>query len=127
MLKGLIAAKAAERVTPADLERLRGHADRLTAAVTERVPLRYSTSDRDLHETLAEIASQATASDLIGRLGTRLLHFQFQLSLRPGRPQASLGEHLVVIEAVLARDPHAAAQAMHDHLDSVIAAIGELG
>ncbi|WP_026163190.1 GntR family transcriptional regulator [Kribbella catacumbae] len=125
-LEGLIAAKAAERATPADRKRLRGYAKQLTAAVAEGAPLKYSAANRELHSTLAEIAGQTTATDLIGRLNIQMVRFQFQLSLRPGRPQTSLGEHLAVIKAVLARDGARAEQAMRDHLDSVIVAVREL-
>ncbi|MEV5836893.1 GntR family transcriptional regulator [Nocardia sp. NPDC052112] len=124
-LEGLIAAKAAENASPADVERLRRYADQLTAAVRESAPLKYSELNHEVHAVLAEIAGQSTASDLIGRLNTQVVRFQFQLSLRPGRPQTSLAEHLAVIDAVIAHDPAGAEQAMRAHLDSVIAAVGD--
>ncbi|MGV9675756.1 GntR family transcriptional regulator [Nocardia sp. NPDC003482] len=124
-LEGLIAAKAAEHATAADLARLREHADLLTAAVRDNEPLKYSALNHDLHAALAEIAGQRTAADLIGRLNTQVVRFQFQLSLRPGRPRVSLAEHLAVVDAVVARDPIAAERAMRAHLDSVIEALNE--
>lgn len=124
-LEGLIAAKAAERATQADIELLRDYAARLTDAVEESAPLKYSSLNHELHAVLAEIAGQSTASGLISRLNTQMVRFQFQISLRPGRPQTSLGEHLAVTEAVIAHDPAAAEQAMRHHLDSVIAALGD--
>ncbi|MVU80641.1 FCD domain-containing protein [Nocardia sp. ET3-3] len=123
VLEGLIAAKAAERATDADRERLRGYADQLAAAVRDGEPLKYSSLNHELHAAIAEMAGQHTAADLIGRLNTQVVRFQFQLSLRPGRPQVSLAEHLAVVEAIIAHDPAAAEQAMRDHLDSVITAL----
>ena len=41
-------------------------------------------------------------------------------SLRqPGRPGQSLDQHGVIAEAVRAKDPEAAAHAMHTHVESV--------
>jgi DNA-binding GntR family transcriptional regulator len=125
VLEGLIAAKAAERVTPADADRLRAHAEQLSAAVRDGEPMKYSTLNHEMHAMLREIAGQETAADLIGRLNAQIVRHQFQLSLRPGRPQVSLGEHLAIAEAVVAGDPAAAEQAMRDHLDSVIAALSD--
>ncbi|MBV9381522.1 MAG: FCD domain-containing protein, partial [Streptosporangiaceae bacterium] len=48
---------------------------------------------------------------------------QFQLALRPGRPQASLPQHLAIIDAIAARRPEAAEEAARGHLRSVIAAL----
>lgn len=125
VLEGLIAAKAAERVQPADIVRLRGYADQLTAAVRDGEPLKYSSLNHELHAALADIAGQLTAADLIGKLNAQIVRHQFQLSLRAGRPQVSLGEHLAVAEAVIAGDPVEAERAMRAHLDSVIAALSE--
>ncbi|WP_433566727.1 GntR family transcriptional regulator [Nocardia sp. CA-151230] len=124
-LEGLIAAKAAAHADETDIARLRDYADQLSAAVRDNEPLKYSTLNHELHTVLAEIAEQRTAAELIGKLNIQVVRYQFQLSLRPGRPQISLGEHLAIVEAVIAHDPVAAEQAMRDHLDSVIAALNE--
>lgn len=125
VLEGLIAAKAAERITPADADRLRGYSTRLSAAVQDGELLEYSTLNHELHAVLREIAGQETATDLIARLNAQIVRHQFQLSLRPGRPQVSLPEHLAIVDAVVAGDPIAAEQAMRDHLDSVITALSQ--
>lgn len=124
-LEGLIAAKAAQRATPADAERLRGYSEQLSAAVRDGEPVKYSNLNHELHGVLREIAGQETAADLIGRLDAQIVRHQFQLSLRPGRPQISLGEHLAIVNSVIAGDAVAAERAMRDHLDSVIAALSE--
>lgn len=125
VLEGLIAAKAAARITPPEADRLRRYAERLTASVQDGELLEYSSLNHEMHVVLREIAGQETAADLIARLNAQIVRHQFQLSLRPGRPQVSLGEHLAIVDAVVAGDPIAAEQAMRDHLDSVIAALGQ--
>ncbi|WP_084525429.1 GntR family transcriptional regulator [Nocardia vaccinii] len=124
VLEGLIAAKAAARITPPDADRLRRYAEQLSAAVHDGELLEYSALNHEMHAVLREIAGQETAADLIARLNAQIVRHQFQLSLRPGRPQVSLGEHLAIVDAVVAGDPIAAEQAMRDHLDSVIGALG---
>jgi DNA-binding FadR family transcriptional regulator len=57
----------------------------------------------------------------------QLVRHQFALSLLPGRPAVSLPEHLAIIEAIQARDPKAAEQAMRAHIASVIEALRGLG
>ncbi|WP_019927664.1 GntR family transcriptional regulator [Nocardia sp. BMG111209] len=125
VLEGLIAAKAAERATPADQDRLRDYSDRLSTAVRDGEPLKYSSLNHELHAVLREIAGQAAAADLISRLNAQIVRHQFQVALLPGRPQVSLGEHLAIVDAVIAGDAAAAEQAMRDHLDSVIKALAQ--
>jgi DNA-binding GntR family transcriptional regulator len=69
------------------------------------------------------MSGQAVAAALLERLNGQLVRHQFQLSLRPGRPQASLGEHLAIIAAIAARQPAEAEEATRRHLRSVITAL----
>jgi DNA-binding GntR family transcriptional regulator len=70
-----------------------------------------------------EISGQAVATSLLERLNGQLVRHQFQLSLRPGRPQSSLPEHLAIIAAVAGRRPAEAEDATRRHLGSVISAL----
>jgi DNA-binding FadR family transcriptional regulator len=67
------------------------------------------------------------AAGLLERLNAQLVRHQFQLALRPGRPQASLPEHLAIVAAILARRPDEAEEAARRHLRSVISALRETG
>ena len=82
-----------------------------------------SALNRELHRLVREISGQSTATGLIERLNGQLVRHQFQLSLRPGRPQASLGEHLAIIAAITRRQPDQAEHAMRRHLRSVMGAL----
>ncbi|MGW0460753.1 GntR family transcriptional regulator [Streptomyces tendae] len=124
VLEGLTAAKAAERAGPDDTARLTEHADRLSRAMRAGELAEYSALNSQLHLMLADMSGQRTAADLIERLNAQIVRHQFQLSLRPGRPQVSLAQHLAIIDAVVAGDPAAAQYAAHAHLDSVIEALG---
>jgi DNA-binding GntR family transcriptional regulator len=122
-LEGLCAAKAAERVTGPQAARLRELGEQLQRSVDDGEPLKYSALNHELHRLVREISGQRVAAGLLDRLNGQLVRHQFQLSLRPGRPQASLGEHLAIIDAITAQRPADAEQATRRHLRSVITAL----
>ncbi len=125
VLEGLCAAKAAERITGPEAARLRQLGTQLQRSVADGEPLKYSALNHELHRLVREISGQAVAAALLERLNGQLVRHQFQLSLRPGRPQASLGEHLAIIAAIAGRRPAEAEDATRRHLRSVITALLE--
>jgi DNA-binding GntR family transcriptional regulator len=122
-LEGLCAAKAAERVSERQAARLRELGEEMQRCVAEGEPLKYSALNTQLHGLIREISGQNVAAGLLERLNGQLVRHQFQLSLRPGRPQASLPEHLAIISAIAGRRPAEAEQAARRHLRSVITAL----
>ena len=125
-LEGLQAARAAERVTPAEAAALRGIVTGMHAAVSGGELLRYSDLNASLHAAIRDIAAHETAARLLRQLRDQTVRHQFSLSLAPGRPAVSLPQHEAIVAAVTAHDPAAAEQAMHDHLESVIEALRAL-
>ena len=123
-LEGLCAAKAADRVTGPEAARLRQIGEEMERSVADGELLKYSALNHELHRLVREISGQAVAASLLERLNGQLVRHQFQLSLRPGRPQASLPEHLAIIAAVAGRRPAEAEEAIRRHLRSVITALG---
>ncbi len=124
-LEGLCAAKAAELVTEAQAARLRELGEEMERRVADGEPLKYSALNHELHRLIREISAQTVAADMLERLNGQLVRHQFQLSLRPGRPQASLPEHLAMISAITRRRPAEAEEATRSHLRSVITALRE--
>lgn len=122
-LEGLCAAKAAERVTRSEAAQLAQLGEQMQRSVADGAPLKYSALNHELHRLVREISSQSAAAGLIEQLNGQLVRHQFQLSLRPGRPQASLGEHMAIITAITGRQPDEAEQAMRRHLRSVMRAL----
>jgi DNA-binding GntR family transcriptional regulator len=122
-LEALCAAKAAERVTDDQAARLRELAEELKRSVAEGDPLKYSELNRELHRLVGVISGQAVAVGLLERLHAQLVRHQFQLALRPGRPEVSLPEHLAIAHAVAGRRPVDADRAVRAHLASVIEAL----
>jgi DNA-binding GntR family transcriptional regulator len=122
-LEGLCAAKAAELVSESQADQLRQLGAELERSVADGELLKYSALNHELHRLVREISGQTVAAGLLERLNGQLVRHQFQLSLRPGRPQASLPEHLAIISAITARRPAEAEEAARRHLRSVIAAL----
>jgi DNA-binding GntR family transcriptional regulator len=124
-LEGLCAAKAAEQVSAVQADQLRELGTELERSVADGELLKYSALNHELHRLVREISGQTVAAGLLERLHGQLVRHQFQLSLRPGRPQASLPEHLAIISAIAGRRPAEAEEAARRHLRSVIAALVE--
>jgi DNA-binding GntR family transcriptional regulator len=122
-LEGLCAAKAAAAITAAGAQRLRQLGGQLQRAVAGGEMMAYSALNHELHRLVREMSGQAVAAGLLERLNAQLVRHQFRLSLRPGRPQASLGEHLAIIDAIAAGRPAQAEEATRRHLHSVITAL----
>jgi DNA-binding GntR family transcriptional regulator len=119
-VEGLVAARAAERITDEEITELEALGAAMTAAVDATDMLRYSDLNAQLHSAVRRIARHGTAIKIIEQLHGQMVRHQFRLSLVPGRPSVSLPEHLAIIEAVCARDPARAELATRVHLDSVI-------
>ena len=122
-LEGLCAAKAAAAVTAPEAARLRQLGGQLRRAVADGEMLKYSALNHELHRLVREMSGQQVAAALLERLNAQLVRHQFRLSLRPGRPQASLGEHLAIIGAIASGRPADAEEATRRHLRSVITAL----
>jgi DNA-binding GntR family transcriptional regulator len=123
VLEGLCAARAATHATDDEIASLVELGDQMRAAVADGEPLKYSEYNRQLHRRVREISAQPVANAVLDRLNAQLVRHQFRLSLRPGRPQVSLGEHLAIIDAVARRDPDAAEAATRAHLAGVVEAL----
>jgi DNA-binding GntR family transcriptional regulator len=119
-LEGLLARKAAERITAAEADQLRAHLDAMAAAVDAGDVLKYSDLIQQLHGMVREAARHPVAAELVGRLQAQLVRHQFQLSLRPGRPRVSLAGLAAVVDAVISRDADRAEAAAVAHVRSVI-------
>jgi DNA-binding GntR family transcriptional regulator len=126
LLEGLLAARAAERVTKSDIAMLRRLVKDMRAAVHQSELLTYSDLNAQLHGAIRDIAAHETASRLLRQLRDQTVRHQFSLSLVPGRPAVSLPQHEAIVAAISVRDPGQAEQAMQSHLQSVIEAFRAL-
>ncbi|MGM7678747.1 GntR family transcriptional regulator [Microbacterium sp. A94] len=122
-VEGLVAARAAERVTEEQIIFLRQVGEDMREAIENHELMRYSELNSLLHGTIRNIAEHAAANRVLEQLNGQMVRHQFQLFLVPGRPNTSFPEHLDIIEGVCTRDPHRARAAMETHVGSVIATL----
>ncbi|MGL3150164.1 GntR family transcriptional regulator [Microbacterium sp. A82] len=122
-VEGLVAARAAERVTEEQIIFLRQVGEDMREAIENHELMRYSELNSLLHGTIRDIAEHAAANRVLEQLNGQMVRHQFQLFLVPGRPNTSFPEHLDIIEGVCTRDPHRARAAMETHVGSVIATL----
>jgi len=123
VLEGLVAARAAVRVTDAQADELAEIGALMREAVGAGEFRRYSDLNQRLHALIRAVAGHRTADGIIETLRGQLVRHQFMLSLLPGRPHVSLPQHERIITAIRDRDPKAAETAMREHIASVIEAL----
>jgi DNA-binding GntR family transcriptional regulator len=123
VLEGLAVRHAAERVTEAGATRLRALLARQRELLDHGDLLGASDVNADLHATLLELSGHATAVRLIHSLNAQTVRYQYRTILIPGRPAASVAEHAAIVEAVCAREPTEAEDAMRRHLFNVADAV----
>jgi DNA-binding GntR family transcriptional regulator len=126
LLEGYEAAEAARHVTNKQATILRRIVKDMRSAVQAADPLRYSDLNAELHATIRDIASNETCARLLRQLRDQTIRHSFSLSLVPGRANVSLPQHEAIVAAVVAKEPEAAEQAMHRHLESVLRAFQAL-
>ncbi len=85
--------------------------------------LALSNQNAHLHARILEVSGHETAKRLSRTLSSQIVRFQYRTVLLPGRPNHSFAEHSAIVEAITARDPDAAEQAMRHHLLRVAEAL----
>ena len=123
VVEGLIAGRAAERVSADEGSELDEIGLLMRRAVEAGEYRRYSDLNQRLHTLIRRIGGHRTADRIVETLRGQLVRHQFVLSLLPGRPQTSLPQHERIIAAVRDGDPKAAETAMREHIASVIDAL----
>ena len=126
VLEGLVAARAAARVTDAQASELDEIGLLMRRAVSAGEFRRYGDLNQRLHGLIRGIAGHHTADTIIETLRGQLVRHQFMISLHPGRPAISLPQHERIIEAIRERNPKAAESAMREHIASVIEALRDI-
>lgn len=112
VVEGLVASRAAERVTAGQAIELDEIATLMRHAVRIDDQRRFHELDERLHALIRTIAGHGTASRISSGLVVRSLH--------PADPATSVARLVRIIEAIRGRDPDAAESAMRDHIASFL-------
>lgn len=122
-LESLLARRTAQRASQAERHELAQIVADMRTAVSTGQHVEYSELNRVLHRRICEISGHSTASELVANLRNRGAHHQFELATMPSRSTDSLPQHAAIVDAIVAGDGDAAAEAMHIHLMSVRAVL----
>lgn len=115
MVETVGAARAAQHRTDADLNALRG----ILAASQQDDVSSFLEADTELHLTVAKIAGNSIAVDVLDRLLIRSRSFRSMYTV-PHVNSTTHDEHVAVVEAIAAGSPEQAAHAMSQHLAAAV-------
>ncbi|MEJ2593091.1 MAG: GntR family transcriptional regulator [Candidatus Thiodiazotropha sp.] len=117
-LEGLCANLAARKLMPADMARLQAIHARLESCARDGDVDSYYEANREFHLAVQNLAGNRWLQRITGELRNVLILARHRQLTVPGRLQASLEEHRIIMQALQNGDAEAAATAMHDHLCS---------
>lgn len=116
MLEGHAAARAAARITPSVLERLRGLNERLRAAVAEMDTEGFLAANRAFHDTVLEAAQSPRLAAMIGGLVEQPVVRRTAVRYGARELGQSHAEHEALIEAFARGDAGWAESVMAGHI-----------
>ena len=122
-LEGLAARHAATAADDVAIAGLREIIDEMRRLREAGDLIGLSNMNARLHAGILEASGHATANRLSRTLSSQIVRFQYRTVLLPGRPDRSFSEHSAIVEAIAARNPDAAEQAMQHHLLGVADAL----
>lgn len=122
-IEGPAARLAAERRSPADLERLKALMESMR---TEDDAGAWVELDTTFHLAIAAAGGNSVFIKVLSDIREAMARQSETLNLVSGRRNPSDAEHLDIIAAIEARDPDAAERAMQDHLGAVRGAVDHL-
>lgn len=126
LLEGRCAFEAVRKATDADIAALKQLHDKLERHAAARNVDGYYQANHEFHSRIQALAANRWLDRATGDLRrfVRLLRGR-QLNW-PGRIDASINEHRVLLDAIVQRDAPRAERVMHDHLMAQLAALKAL-
>ncbi len=113
------ASLAAERAGADEIDALRGLLDRARDAVSAPVDPHYP-ERLDVHELIVGCARNEALVRYLALVNQELKLVRARSGFQTVRAPKAFEEHARVVEAIAARDPHAAAEAMNIHMESAL-------
>lgn len=117
---------AAERATPEDVDALQAIIKRQREAFKDADVDRFYVFDDELHRSLCDLSGHVVAWSLSQRASGHLNRIRRLSMTLPAYIDEMIEEHVLVIDAVRNGDPHAAEQALRQHLQMVIASLPDI-
>lgn len=117
LTEGGIARMAAERISPAELERLRLLLEAQSGLLDDKVSFRIS--DAEFHHVVADAAGNPFLARVSAAFYVLGMEYRRIATETPGVIRQSFGDHQTIVAALAARDADAAAAAMVAHMAHV--------
>ncbi|SLN75480.1 GntR family transcriptional regulator [Oceanibacterium hippocampi] len=116
-LEGLCTRLATRRMTVPQRKALLDIHKRLIAALEKNEPAKFYEINREFHHLIYEAAESEFLAEQTNQIRNRVGPYRRHVTYRPGRMAATIHEHQLVIDAILAGDAEAAGKAMRDHVN----------
>jgi len=126
MLEGRCALEATQRATADDLAQLQRLHDGLERHAATRDVDGYYRVNHEFHSLVQALAANRWLDRATGDLRRFMRLWRGRQLKLPGRIDASINEHRVLLDAIVQRDAPRAERAMHDHLMAQLAALKAL-
>jgi DNA-binding GntR family transcriptional regulator len=126
MLEGRCALEATQRATTDDLAQLQRLHDGLERHAAARDVDGYYRVNHHFHSLVQALAANRWLDRATGDLRRFMRLWRGRQLKLPGRIEASINEHRVLLDAMLQRDAPRAERAMHDHLMAQLVALKSL-
>jgi DNA-binding GntR family transcriptional regulator len=126
LLEGRCAFEATLRASPGDLRDLQRMHDELERTAAARDVDGYYKANHAFHSFVQQLANNRWLDRVTADLRKFVRMLRGRQLVLPGRIEASINEHRVLINAMLAGDSARAERAMHDHLLAQLAALKNL-
>ena len=116
-LESKLAALAAQRRSDDDMARIDGALDEMERDI--EADGRGVEGDEQFHAAITAAAHSSLLARMMAEISDLILETRIESLSQPGRPRDSLKAHRKIAEAIRRKDPRAAAEAMHDHVEMV--------
>jgi DNA-binding GntR family transcriptional regulator len=111
-VESLVVARAAERIKDKEIVQLRKLAEKLEERAAASDVEGYAEATGEIFQFYINIADQPVAAEVLERLRSRNSRHRFRLTYRAGRAQVSAPYWRAIVDAICARDPAAAQEAL---------------
>lgn len=114
------ASLAAERADSEQRTAIRTTLNEMGRAIADGDEAATVEADRTFHEALADASQNSLIADVLRLANNALAETREAILSLPGRPAKSLADHRLIWEAIEARDPERAEDAVLNHIRSVV-------
>lgn len=125
-VESAVVREAALRAGPAIIAELNASLTRQRRAQRAKTTEEFLDLDEEFHRLLAEAAGRPAAWQMIEDVKPQMDRVRF-LDMAKATPRhVVIAQHVTIVDAIKARDPNAAANAMHVHLSEILRSLPEI-